>query len=166
MQTGGGLLGGGGVVFFCGWLGFVFHFCLVWEFCLLSFFFFPPVLFCPVYFCSYPCFFPSNAVFREALALGLVCAGGAVRAGPRTGPGQAASARRCSWTSRGSGEVPFLSAVASIILASSRKTNKQTSFSTDPLSVFTRLRGLRFHLCLKTGLCLCRDVSGDRCQTA
>lgn len=32
--------------------------------------------------------FPSNAVLREALAMGLVCAGGTVRAGQGPGPGE------------------------------------------------------------------------------
>lgn len=98
----GGLVWG---VFFFGWFGF-------------GFFFFFLILVAVVLVC-FGYFFSSNAVLREALTMGLVCAGRVVRVGP------VATARRGSRTSRGSGAVPLLSAVASIILVSSRKTSKQ-----------------------------------------
>lgn len=62
----GGLVQGN---FLFGWLGVFF--CLFWSF-------FSVVVFD----------FPSNAVLREALAMGLVCAGGTVRAGQGPGPGE------------------------------------------------------------------------------
>lgn len=72
----GGLVRGN---FFFSWLGFGFFcfFVLIFLFlcCFGSFF---PVVF----------YFPSNAVLSEALAMGLVCAGGTVRAGQGPGAGE------------------------------------------------------------------------------
>lgn len=68
-EDSGGLVRGN---FFFSWLWFGF-FCLFWS---LFFFVVLVLVFFPVVF-----YFPSNAVLREALAMGLVCAGGTMRAG-------------------------------------------------------------------------------------